>query len=226
MRPRDLRHWHAEIIDLRKIWKIEQLEEAVNRSSVVRLVVLSGRNTHVDAAFLESRGDPFHFRTIGCRLLRNHDVTAVRQHASKSLEHSVRVAEDFRLELGIRLIQPPGQADSARNRINLGDGVTVIGQNEIGPNDERQIVAKFFASRELDEVFRFAGVEIARDPRWLFSFDAELVKLIARALENEQPMTKLLELGTKFLLDRKRVGRKQPILVGEQPLRWKRALIL
>ena len=49
--------------------------------------------------------------------------------------------------------------------------------------------------REFDQFFRFAGVEVARNPSRLLAFDAQLVQLIASALKNKQPMTKLLEVS-------------------------------
>ena len=125
----------------------------------------------------------------------NHDVAAVWQHSFESIEHSFGAADDFFLERGIGLVEPAGQSDSAGNGIDFGDDVTVVRQNEIRTDHSRQILANFFAPRELDQLFRFAGIEIARDPLRLFSFDAELIKLIARALKNEQAMAELVELS-------------------------------
>ena len=41
---------------------------------------------------------------------------------------------------------------------------------------------------------RLTSIEVTGDPVGLFSFDAELVKLIARTLKNEQAVAELLEL--------------------------------
>src|SRR5262249_51795233 len=75
----------------------------------------------------------------------------------------------------------------------------------------------FLASRKLNQLFRFASVEITRDPLRLFAFNAELIKLIARALKNKKPVPKLLELLQKFFVDRERVRREKPIFLSEQP---------
>src|SRR5436309_1776890 len=46
------------------------------------------------------------------------------------------------------------------------------------------------------------------------------MKLVAGALEYEQPMTELLKLGHKFFLDRKCVRRKEPIFFGKEAFFW------
>ena len=164
------------------------------------------------------RGDPFHLRTIGGRFLGNNDVAAIRENALKSLQHSIGAANDLVVELRIGLVEPTSHADSSGHRIDFGNDVAVVGQDEVGPDDPRQIVANFLSSRKLDQVLRLARVEVTRHPLRLLSFDALLVKLIAGALENKKPMTKLLEVGQEFLADGKRIGRKEPILFREETL--------
>src|SRR5439155_16485195 len=70
---------------------------------------------------------------------------------------------------------------------------------------------------------RLTCIKIARDPLRLFSFNAKMIKLIARALEDEQAVTELFELGQKFLLDRKRIRRELPILFRKKTLLRERA---
>ena len=93
------------------------------------------------------------------------------------------------------MIKPAGQADSARHRIDFSNDVTLLGQNEVRPDHARQIIADFFTPRKFNQLFRFTRVKIARHPLWLFAFDAQLIELIAGALENRQAMTKLLEVA-------------------------------
>ena len=116
----------------------------------------------------------------------------------KSFEHSVAATDHLVAEFRIGLIQPRGQADAAGNGINFRDRVTFIGQNQIRPDNLWQIIPEFFLARELDQLRGFPGIEIARDPRRLFAFDAELIELIASALKNEEPMPELLQ----FLFER------------------------
>ena len=117
--------------------------------------------------------------------MRNNDVPTVWQNAFESIEHSVSGADDFLIESRVGLVQPRGQPDSARNRVDLSDDVTVIGENEIWPDDSRKIVANLFALRKFHQLRWFSGIEIARDPFRLFSFDAQLIELIAGSLKNE-----------------------------------------
>ena len=83
----------------------------------------------------------------------------------------------------------------------------------------RHIIAELFLARKFDQLSGLPGIEICGDPRWLFAFDAALVKLIARALENEKPMTELLEFFCECVINRKWIGRKEKILVGEEAFR-------
>src|SRR6266487_2725106 len=106
--------------------------------------------------------------------------------------------------------------DTAGDGIDFGDDVAVIGQNEIRPDDQWQIIAKFLAPRKFHELCRLSIVEIARNPFRLLSFNAELIEPIASALKDEEAMTELLKLPRKFLVDRERFGRKQPIFVGKK----------
>ena len=118
----------------------------------------------------------------------------------------------------IRLVQPTGQANPARHRIDLGNDVAFLSQDQIWPDYSRQIVADFLAPRKFNQFFWFTGIEIARYPFGLLAFNAELIKLIASALKNKQPMPELLEVGEKFPVDRKCVRRKQPLFFGEEAL--------
>ena len=73
----------------------------------------------------------------------------------KAFEHSVGAADDVRAERGVGLVQPRGQADAARNRIDFRDGVAGLRENEIGTDNERQVVAELFAAREFDQLGGF-----------------------------------------------------------------------
>ena len=103
----------------------------------------------------------------------------------------------------IGLVEPTGQADPARNRIDFRNDVAILSENEVRPNYSWQSIANFFATRKFNQLFWFTRIEIARDPFRLFSFYAELIQLITGALKNKEPMPELLELGDKFPLDRK-----------------------
>src|SRR5205823_6831853 len=112
--------------------------------------------------------------------------------------------------------QPRSQSDSARNGIDLSDRVAGLGQNQIRPNNERDVVAKLFLAGELDQISRFSGVEILRDPARLFAFDAALIQLVAGALKNVKAMAELFEFLGEFVVDWKRIRGKKKIFFGEK----------
>ena len=97
----------------------------------------------------------------------------------------------------VGLIEPAGKTDAAGHGVDFGDDVSGIGQHQVGPNDHRQLVAELLLTRELDELRRLACVEVARDPRGLFAFDALVIELIARALEDEELVPEPLELRSR-----------------------------
>ena len=167
---------------------------------------------------VQLRRGPIHFRAVGRSLLRNHNVAAFGKQTPEAVEHAVAATNHVIAKGRVDLIEPSGQTDAARDRIDLGDGVAGFRQNEIGPDDERNVVAELFLAGELDQLGGFTGVEVRGDPGGLFAFDALLVKLVARALENEKAMAELLEFLSKFFVDRKRIGRKEKILFSEKAL--------
>ena len=159
---------------------------------------------------------PIHLRAVSGRFLRNHNVAAPWQQTPKTLDHPIATADHIASDRRIGLVEPTGQTDPARDRINLGNGIAILGQNEIRTNDQRDIVAKLFLARKLDQRSRLPGVKISRDPGGLFAFDASLIEFVARTLENEQPMTELLDFLRECVLDWKRIGRKEKILLSEE----------
>ena len=114
------------------------------------------------------------------------------------------------------MIKPSSQTDPSGNGINFGDDVTRFGQNQIWSDDKRDVVAELLLARELNQLGGLPGIEIRSDPCGLFAIDAALVELVARSLENEKAMTKLLEFFFKSTLDRKRLRGEQEVLLGEQ----------
>ena len=113
-------------------------------------------------------------------------------------KHSVAAADHVVAKVRVGLIQPCGQADATRDGIDFRNRVTFIGQDEVRTDDLRQVVAEFFSSRKLDQFRGLSGIEITRDPRRLFAFDAELVELIASALKDEELMPELLQFFSKL----------------------------
>ena len=119
------------------------------------------------------------------------------------------------------MVQPTRQTDPAGNRIYLSNDVAFVSDNQVRPDYSRQLVADFLAPRKFNQLFRFTGIEVLRDPLWLLAFNAELIQLVASALKNKQSMPELLEVGQKFLFDRKCIWREQPLLFGKQAFLWK-----
>ena len=97
-----------EIVDLRNVWQIEQLEETINCAPVLGLIVFRCNYSPftITMSILQSRDDPFHLRSIRGCFLRNDDIAAIRQNGLKSVEHSIRAIDDFIVEMRVGLIEP------------------------------------------------------------------------------------------------------------------------
>src|SRR6266550_1474419 len=85
------------------------------------------RVSSIQYPLVQSRGDPFHLWPVRRGFLGDDDVTAVWKHSPKSIQHSIYAADNLTIECGIRLIEPTGQADSARHRIDFSDDITFVG---------------------------------------------------------------------------------------------------
>src|SRR6202035_4226307 len=94
--------------------------------------------------------------------------------------------------------------------------VAAVGQDDIGSNDVRNLIT--ILSGNIHQLGRFSGIQVARNPRGLFAFYAELVEQIARLHNLEQPMPETFEFVRKRRADQKRLRREQPLLLSEQSL--------
>src|SRR6266478_4976615 len=90
------------------------------------LLFIEHRGSSIQYLLIQPRGDPFHFRSIRCGLLRDDDVASVWQHRAKSVQHSVCTADDLAVERGIGLVEPAGQPDSAWHGIYFGNDVALF----------------------------------------------------------------------------------------------------
>jgi hypothetical protein len=115
---------------------------------------------------------------IRLSFLRNENVAAIGDGA-KTFDHAIRSANDTGAEFGIDAIEPRGQPDSTGNVIEFSDGKSLLGENEIGPEDQRKLVAKLFATSEFDERGRLAAIEVVRNPRRLLAADAAIIEFVA-----------------------------------------------
>ena len=84
-------------------------------------------------------GKPGHLRAIsGGFLGDNHvDGRRVAEYAGKPALDPVGATEHLRTQVGVSLIQPGGQADASRDRIQLGYTHAVLGQEQVGTDDTR-----------------------------------------------------------------------------------------
>ena len=106
----------------------------------------------------------------------------------------------------VRRIQPVREADAAGDAVQLGDGEALLGEHEVGADDEGQIRARLAAAGVGDEVGGFPGIETGGDPCGLLAGDGAVVKLVARALKEVEPVAELFELLGQARTDDERLG--------------------
>ena len=114
--------------------------------------------------------------------------------------------------------EPTGEADPARNGIQFAHDKTVLGQDEVGSQDTRDVGAEGFLAGEGDEFLGFSPVEEFGNPRGLFACDGEGVEVVAGVLEEGEAVAEGSEFVGEFFGKNERVGRKMPLLFGEQSL--------
>ena len=177
------------------------------------------RRAHADRVGTEAR-EVIHLGLVGGGFLGNEHGSCAAEDGAKAVEHPGRAADDVvGAERGVSGVQPLGQADAAGDAVQFGDGETVVGEHEVGADDERHIGAGGLAAAKGDEVGGFAGVEVGGDPGGLLAGHGTVVKLIAGALQEIEAVTELFELLAEPGVDDERLRRHQPVLFRKKPLR-------
>src|SRR6202035_3827819 len=130
--------------------------------------------------------------------------------AFKAAQHASRAAQHFSSQLRIRLIEPRREADAARHRIEFGHAEPVLGDEQIRPDDSRQLVFEYRRALDLDKLRGFSLIQPAGHPIRLFAFDALAVQKIDRAVKLEQDAAQGFQLFANFWAEWKWGGRDAP----------------
>ena len=128
---------------------------------------------------IELFGEPVHFGAIGGGLLRDQNISAGKS-ASEAVEHSVGAAEDVVAEVCVGFIEPGCESNPSWNAIDLGYGVAICGEDEVGTNDARNVARYPVVALEGNELWRFSCIEQIGHPSGLATFGALAIELVAR----------------------------------------------
>ena len=131
---------------------------------------------------------PGHLGAIGGRFLRDNDVhcRGLAENAGKTPLHTIRPAQHLAAQLGVSLVEPSGQPNAARHRVQFRQAQTMFGQQQVGPDDPRHFVLERERALQFDEVGGLAQIQPARDPFGLFSLGALAIQQIDRPIKLQQ----------------------------------------
>jgi hypothetical protein len=99
---------------------------------------------------------------------------------------------------------PPG------NAVELAGDVAVVGEDEVGPDDARDVLLEAVLARELHDLLGLAAIELFGDERRRGAARAAQVEGVERPVEGEQVVAERLDRGEGRRLERKRVGTDSP----------------
>jgi len=176
----------------------------------------------VETIAVELGCEPLHFGTVSAGFFGDDYVRArsVTGDGGKPAHDAFSAAEHWELQRGIGLVQPRGEADSARDAVEFDDAEAGVGEEDVGTDDARHIVLKGRVALEIDEVLRFAAVKPIRNPGGLFACGALAVKQIDGTIKLEQEAAKGLEFTGNFFAEWKRRSGHAPVLVLEETARF------
>ena len=140
----------------------------------------------------------------------------VAENSGKAAQHAILAPEDGVSHLRIRLIQPGGQADAAGYRIQFRQGEAMVGQEQVGSDDARQVVFQGRGALEVDQGRGLAAVEPGSDPRRLFASDTLSIEQIDGAIELQQHAPECFQFPGQVAPQCKWRGGDPPIHVHEQ----------
>ena len=152
---------------------------------------------------------PFHLGAVGRGFLADDDVAAGKDR-SEAVEHPVRAADHVVGLCAVGAVEPGREADATGHAVQLGDGETFFGRDDIRADDARDVVPEDAFAGERDQFGGLTGVQVGGDPGGLFASDAELVEQVAGALEKMQPVAEFLQFIDETVAQGKSAGRKQP----------------
>ena len=140
--------------------EIEQLEEAVN---VLLPIRARGGIKHSPMAGrcefgIELFGEPVHFGAIGGGLLGYQNISAGK-NASEAVEHAVGAAENVVAEVRVGFIEPGCESNTTWNAVDLSNGVSVWGENQVGTNDARNVARYAVVTLKCDELLGLSRIE-------------------------------------------------------------------
>ena len=172
-----------------------------------------------EAAGIDLPGEPFHLRPVRGGLVGDDQahVRRVAENAGEAVEHAGCAAEHFGPGPGVGAVEPGGEADAAGHAVQFGDAQAVVGEQNVGPDDARQLGAELFAALQVDDRLRLAAIQPSAWPGGEAPLGAPAVNRVGGLVKLEQHAAQLLELLDGFLVERKRLRGDAPLVPGEEP---------
>jgi hypothetical protein len=177
---------HHELL-LRNVEQIEQLEVAVEHVDLRFASVLAAREQRLlgehdvlRAAHDRFRGaervhaarEPRQLGAVVARLLAHHDRDGGMGHRHEGRHrrgeregHAVLPADGVGAELAVRRGERAGEAHAARDAVELARDVAVLGEDQVGTDDARDVLFEAVLPSELHDLLGLAAVQLLGDVR-------------------------------------------------------------
>src|SRR5437660_12416565 len=123
-------------------------------------------------------------------------ASGIAENAGKALEHAISAAHHSRAESRVGVIKPGGQANSAGDRIELGDAQALLADQKIRTDDARDFVLLGRRALDVDQTLGLANIEPLGHPRRLPAFEAFAIKKINGAIKLQKHAAKRFKLGS------------------------------
>ena len=179
----------------------------------------------------ELLAEPFEFRTIGRGFVADDDGDErefllrgqARERRHEPVGHAVGT-DDAREVLGVDLVEVGGEADAARDAVQLGHREAMFGDEQVRTKDDRALAFDSPMAAMFDESGRFIAVQVFSDPRRVDLAVAEdflvreraNVEALERALVAQAGRADTLQVAELRFRDGPRLRRKLPDLLREE----------
>ena len=208
-RPPPLRHLLQDLRRAGYVRKVEEFEKPIHLPGQIL-----GRILRLDHPRTHAGREPFHFRPVIPRLPRDEDVPAPGQ-SGESVDHS-RPAQHVESLGRVDLVQPGGQSDASRHAVQLRDDEPGLGQNDIRPDDSRNLSSQGLGPGHFEQFRRLAPIEELRDPGRTLAREAQPVEQVARLDEFPQTKSQLLQILGQARRQDEWLRRHAPLFPGEE----------
>ncbi len=166
---------------------------------------------------VDAAREPGHLGTIVARFVAHDDGDGRpldgrrgRERVREGARDAVLTADAVGAELAVRRRERPGEAHAARDAVELARDVPVVGEDQIGPDDARDVLLEAVLPRQLDDLLGLTAVELVGDVRRSRAARAAQVQRVERFDEGEEVVPEGLDRRRRLRREGERLRADAP----------------